>query len=298
MPHVWADYLVLGLRSRSPGLAEVVGDYIPFIDTADACLSWVPVENDPLLRDVMLAMRFRDPTPLHRAMQMAHQLETVDVLQNMCSQVLMELSLLPLDNLTRTKPPPWTEREICEVCGRDWYLLNDFPLPVCLGSCTLKPRNWPGDLKSVLKASLEHPEFERACSYLHESVVRLGWDVCDWREEQYNREFYRYVPIARAEAAFLNAFKAIEAVVGEPSKDRTQKRLRARMEALGVDPDSPFVEGSTLVEKVLHYHSLRDEVAAHGVGRLKRPLMLSEIIELQLLARFLIVEGSPKPEDD
>ena len=99
--------------------------------------------------------------------------------------------------------------------------------------------------------------------------------------------------ISRAESAFLNAFKVVEAIVGEPSKNRTRQKLTQRLRGRGVDPEESvgYRFKDNLIDKVLKYHPLRDEIAAHGIGKIKRGLRLSEIIDLQSFARHLLLSS-------
>ena len=123
-------------------------------------------------------------------------------------------------------------------------------------------------------------------------MSELGVDVCDWRESNYDDEFYRFVSIANAESAFLNAFKTVETIVGEPSKNRTKVKISERLEEKEIDVDELVgYQGNkeAILDKIVKYHQLRDRIAAHGLGKMKRGLKMSEILDLQSLARHLLL---------
>jgi hypothetical protein len=100
---------------------------------------------------------------------------------------------------------------------------------------------------------------------------------------------------ARAEEGFLNAFKAIEAVLGgelSNSPDRLDRRLGRR----GIDPttDPRFPDGTkrTLAERLHRLSKIRDERSAHG-GRssaMSRHLSYHDIVEAQWIALALVSE--------
>lgn len=133
--------------------------------------------------------------------------------------------------------------------------------------------------------------FARGCSYLDLSMTELGVDVCDWREQDYDDAFYRYVSVARAESSFLNAYKAVELMVGEPSKNRTREKLVEKCKSIGLDPyaEVGYREKKSVVERIRDFQSIRDKVAAHGIAKYKRDILMGEIIEVQALARHMLL---------
>ena len=100
---------------------------------------------------------------------------------------------------------------------------------------------------------------------------------------------------ARVETAYQNAFKAVEAVVGEPSKDR--RKLRLRLTTRGINPDEMVgynVYGTkpakdTILTKLIDMHQTRDKKAAHGKSNVPRTIGYCELRDKQELARYLIL---------
>lgn len=89
----------------------------------------------------------------------------------------------------------------------------------------------------------------------------------------------------KAEQAYHNAFKALEALIGgEPSRD--DRKFRERLLAIGIDPDSVdqcSVPGETLMDILKRIRQTRDARAAHA-GRTKastREIAYSELNEAQ-----------------
>lgn len=100
---------------------------------------------------------------------------------------------------------------------------------------------------------------------------------------------------ARVETAYQNAFKAIEAIIGEPPKD--ERKLRMKLIEAGINPDAkvgydlyemkPGKE--TVIKKLVDMHQARDKKAAHGKTNELRNIGYCELKDKQALARYLIV---------
>ena len=100
---------------------------------------------------------------------------------------------------------------------------------------------------------------------------------------------------ARVETAYQNAFKAIEAITGEPPKDK--RKLRTRLIEAGINPDEnvgynlygmkPGKE--TLIKKIVDMHKTRDKMAAHGKTKIPRAIGYCELKDKQALARYIVL---------
>jgi len=96
------------------------------------------------------------------------------------------------------------------------------------------------------------------------------------------------------ESAYQNAFKAIEAIIGEPPKDK--RKLRMKLIEAGINPDEkvgydlyemkPGKE--TVIKKLVDMHQARDKKAAHGKTNELRNIGYCELKDKQALARYLI----------
>jgi hypothetical protein len=101
----------------------------------------------------------------------------------------------------------------------------------------------------------------------------------------------------RAERAVENAFKAIEAMIGEPPK--RQDRLRRKLEEAGVSPDELigwqwFGQGpppEPLFTKVKALHQARDKRAAHAKTPQRSPFTYYEIMDSQGCAQVVLVRA-------
>jgi hypothetical protein len=135
------------------------------------------------------------------------------------------------------------------------------------------------------------PSFARGVSYLHHSMLEFGIDVCDWRDQDYDQSIGRYISTSKAESAFLDAYKVIEAIVGDPGKKNPEAKISSKLIERGFDPkkEGGYQYKRTILEQILLSSGLRDRIAAHGTSTHKRDLQVGEIIELQALARYLLL---------
>lgn len=107
-----------------------------------------------------------------------------------------------------------------------------------------------------------------------------------------------YTERARIETAYQNAFKAIEAVIGEPPKE--ERRLRMRLVEAGIDPDETVGYGfyerygaepgkEKLIKKLTDMHHSRDKKSAHGRTAIPRTIGYCELKDKQALAQYMLV---------
>lgn len=94
----------------------------------------------------------------------------------------------------------------------------------------------------------------------------------------------------RLEAVVLNSFRVVEAILGEPGKDRD--KFRRRMAAKGLDFDERVgFRGSrrkAFGEEIYRLQQLRDSTSAHGIRRRKHPVTFFEAMWAQHLAESLL----------
>lgn len=104
-----------------------------------------------------------------------------------------------------------------------------------------------------------------------------------------------HVERARVETAYQNAFKAIEAIIGEPPRDR--RKLRMKLVSTGINPDEmvgyelygmkPAKE--KLIKKLVDMQETRDKKAAHGKTITPRTIGYCELKDKQALAQHVIL---------
>lgn len=295
-PMLWSKYLILGLRT-SP-ILDWIDDLRYVVDGAKAVLRWVPFCDGNA--HGMLLLTTKEPVELHEALGYAHGVEVLMSLVPFCSHTIPnDFVLLPLPDtfeagefFTFEQVLQEARSEVAEFWGDITFFERDFK------SGRIMSTDWLRTHGKLLCRFFDEDDFERSCSYLHKSIMDLGVDKCDWREKNYDQAFFRFVTIANAESAFLNAFKAVEAFVGEPSENRTEEKLRERLARRSISADEPvgYSTKRTVLEWILLNHPLRDSIAGHGIGRQKRPLTVAEIIELQAVARYLIL-ASTRPSE-
>jgi hypothetical protein len=92
------------------------------------------------------------------------------------------------------------------------------------------------------------------------------------------------------EAVVLNSFRVVEAIVGEPGKDRDKFRKRMATKGLDFDERVGF-RGSrrkAFGEEIYRLQELRDSTSAHGIRRRKHPVTFFEAMRAQHLAESLL----------
>jgi len=100
---------------------------------------------------------------------------------------------------------------------------------------------------------------------------------------------------ASIETAYQNAFKTIEAIIGEPPKD--ERKLRMKLIKAGINPDErvgyelygmkPGKE--TVIKKLMDMHQNRDKMVAHGRTTTPRTIGYCELKDKQALARYILL---------
>lgn len=91
----------------------------------------------------------------------------------------------------------------------------------------------------------------------------------------------------KLENALQNAFKAIEAILGDPPKDDT--RFLAKIRSIGLDPGEEvgFTEKAPLHTVIRKMNEARDKKAAHG-STSQRIITISEMLEYQTCADLVV----------
>jgi hypothetical protein len=97
----------------------------------------------------------------------------------------------------------------------------------------------------------------------------------------------------RLESAYQNAYKAIEANIGEPPKDR--RKLINTMRESGLNPDEivgwnmyGLNTKESMVDKIVNMQQFRDRKVAHGKTSYLRDIGYFELKDIQGLASYVI----------
>lgn len=102
------------------------------------------------------------------------------------------------------------------------------------------------------------------------------------------------IDTVKAEDAVFNAFKAIEAIIGDPPKN--EAKFHAKLREVGIEPDELVGYGShqkvglkeTFAGKIRHFSDMRDKKAAHGRSASDRRITALDILEIQACAQAVI----------
>jgi hypothetical protein len=89
------------------------------------------------------------------------------------------------------------------------------------------------------------------------------------------------------EDALHSAFKAIEAVIGDPPKD--DRRFFAKLKQIGVDPDEPagYLNIVPIQKMIRRMSEARDKRSAHGSTRNRR-ITAAELLDFQTCADVIV----------
>jgi hypothetical protein len=92
----------------------------------------------------------------------------------------------------------------------------------------------------------------------------------------------------RLETALLNAFKAVEAIIGDPPRD--DRKLALRLRKWGLDPEEEVGYGSKkeLAQMIRDANWQRDKKAAHG-STPSGDIRIVDMLEYQACARYIVI---------
>ena len=92
------------------------------------------------------------------------------------------------------------------------------------------------------------------------------------------------------EDALLNAFRAVEAVIGDPPSDN--RKFFDKLRSVGVDPKEPvgFESTKRISDVIRDMNRVRDKKSAHG-GTPDRDIAVADVLEFQHCARYILICG-------
>jgi hypothetical protein len=149
----------------------------------------------------------------------------------------------------------------------------------------------------IVPMVVENQSIMDAASFYRESITQV-WvaddDVFEIMSDNSDIPS-SHVERARVETAYQNAFKAIEAIIGEPPKDTN--KLKTKLVSIGINPDEmvgyelyemkPAKE--KLIKKLVDMQEIRDKKAAHGKTIAPRTIGYCELKDKQALAQHVIL---------
>lgn len=94
--------------------------------------------------------------------------------------------------------------------------------------------------------------------------------------------------LTRAENALVNAFKAVEALIGDPPSD--DRKFFAKLRSVGVDPfqNVGYRSSVPLHQRIRELNRARDKKGAHAKTS-ATPITSYELMDLQLCARLVVI---------
>lgn len=244
----------------------------------------------------MFLLQASKPLSLDEAKYLFHAIEGAIVVHYFCvaKDFSDEWSILPINEIVASIKPPWTlgillqnaREEISSGYFSEESFENYF------GTSTIENYESLKQTIRLVVPAWEDSKVYKAISFLYKSVKELGVDLCDWRENGYDESFETYINDGARESAFQNAYKAVEAILGDLGGERKREnRIIMRLRDVGINPNRHMsLRGETLKELLAKYALTRDKITAHGSVS-KRRLPLAEIIGLQADARYILLKS-------
>lgn len=156
--------------------------------------------------------------------------------------------------------------------------------------------------EQIVKKTHQSSDFRRAVGYWYRSGLAMEYDLCDVGVRPALLKDEPFIPLADREAGYWEAYKAIEAIVGDVSGrgQRFEARLAERgFNAKDVVEFRELATRGSLAAKIREMEEVRDRSAAHGSrprarrGKHRsRPVTLRHLLEVSQLARWLILKSA------
>jgi len=159
----------------------------------------------------------RRPTTPGEALPLARGIEVVFPIIDFCgNRRLDRFNVLPLSGPTNVVRQPVSLKSVAAQCQHEINLrfgdLFNFHLAFRCG-LQIRARDLTRQAP-FLRCYLNTPSVRIAAAYLSRSITECPVDSCDFRAAHYNRDWDPGVPEEVLESNLLDAFKAIEAIVG------------------------------------------------------------------------------------
>ncbi len=185
----------------------------------------------------------------------------------------------------------------------DDQAIGDLLIGSLLQDCFLVPR---GELEAafqMLPVTVRAP-YLHAVHFYRESIGDLYFsgDIIQMTLSDPNSAPTSQLERTKAEAAVWSAFKALEAIIGDPPKD--ERKFRSKLESHGIDPDEKVgyrpwsaptsdrddMWRESMSVKIRKMAACRDKRAAHGSGTTReRTISYYELMDFQACARACLV---------
>ena len=193
------------------------------------------------------------------------------------ANLVRDIKSVPVDKLARIEETRVPDERILE-----------FP-KVALGAAVYISYQQVDAAWKIMPALFKHEELYRAARFLKTSQdhfhVGSGQiaEVLDNPNSAAASGFEQNM----LENALQNAFKAVEAVLGDPPKD--DGKFFPKIRAIGLDPNKEvgYLNKMPLVKVIRNMNEARDKKAAHG-STTHRTITIGEMMEYQHCARFVV----------
>ena len=168
--------------------------------------------------------------------------------------------------------------------------LGEWELRIELGGSVHMPEWVLAEVWRILPAILDEDLFNAA--HFYQASVKeycfLGDDIDEVLAEP-DRIPASHHDRARAENSLQNAFKAVEAVIGDPPKD--DARFLGKLKGVGINPSEMigYEKKEPIPEKIRKMNEARDTKAAHGKTPPGRSITYYELMDFQACTRHVVL---------
>lgn len=157
-------------------------------------------------------------------------------------------------------------------------------------------RSCHGIPDNIVALAIRAASLLRAGSSIRNAVAFLVQSQRDFyvfpgqlQEALYDRDWAptKATELARWESSYQSAYKAVEAIVGDPPKD--ESRYRNALQAGGINPDEEvgYRTKQKIADVIREMNMIRDRRAAHG-STPNRGIELHQMVEFQECARYIV----------
>jgi hypothetical protein len=300
------NYLLTGIGIELPLKGIEISNNIEFPEiftNNDISFYLVPVVNSfssdievrLFTRGMICLKSNRQNIDSTKAKYLFHMLETSFLLYYFCiaKDHSDEWTILALPASILTTKLPWTIeviKDYCkeEICPPYYPSINEFEH--CFVSYSVETLESIKDILEIVNMQMHNKTLQNASSYFYSSVKKLGLDICDWRDSDYDPQFDPYINIGLRESCFQDAYKSIEAILGDAGGLKNRDiRLSLKLKSLNIDPEEEmgYRIKEKILTKILRFVVIRDKFSAHG-STPKGLIQLTDIIDAQSCARYLI----------
>ena len=148
----------------------------------------------------------------------------------------------------------------------------------------------------ILNYALVDKKLFDSLQYYQKSLINTYFSPGEihYLTTQEDEEPVRQIDITNYQDSLLNAYKAIEAIIGDPPSD--DKKLKRKLIDLNIKPNQKLESNlrdefnKTIIEKIRDINKARNKKSAHGgIRNYDRTITVLELIDYQFFTKSIII---------